>query len=556
MFVPPAQRYRDLRERLQVQFADAPEQAEAVYQTELAAALESWTVLVKDHSVSRDGWFWANPAPGSGPDSYNYPFVFPASGAGLGTCLRCHASAESESTFSSLKNINGAALRFRVDESWRSALPAQQRPAAGENGAGLIAHFFQHLPESQLQQLQQLQQHPASAAFDVPDPLFVATFPPATGSGLLLPSASQVQAFPGQWADRVLAAAAGAEHFITSDNCLGCHGGLGGAPTGITMFLQTGPDYGDGYNVSEYGEWRWSPMGLAGRDPIFYAQLESEFALLAKDGAADKQAPLATTCLSCHGAAGQRQLEIDANTYSGDNLDADDFKPGYVLLTTPLTLAEQEQQKQTGQYAYHKYGNLAREGITCTVCHHIEPPPPDPAHPEYNGLENFLMNATTGVFPYSPADQLNGPFDDVKTKPMENALGITPKYNPYIKDSQLCGSCHVINLPNVDADPDKPLQGLTAEEQAILNQAARNGAAFLKQEYDVSWPQPLLDFQHSIEQATFLEWQNSDFGEQSCQDCHMPGGFYSLDGSVSISAPQSSSRQGLAGILCCPEASL
>ena len=25
-------------------------------------------------------------------------------------------------------------------------------------------------------------------------------------------------------------------------------------------------------NVSPFGEWRWSPMGLAGRDPIFYAQ--------------------------------------------------------------------------------------------------------------------------------------------------------------------------------------------------------------------------------------------------------------------------------------------
>ena len=29
-------------------------------------------------------------------------------------------------------------------------------------------------------------------------------------------------------------------------------------------------------NISPYGEWRASPMGLAGRDPVFYAQLESE----------------------------------------------------------------------------------------------------------------------------------------------------------------------------------------------------------------------------------------------------------------------------------------
>ena len=28
------------------------------------------------------------------------------------------------------------------------------------------------------------------------------------------------------------------------------------------------------------GEWRWSPMGLAGRDPVFYAQLECELAYI------------------------------------------------------------------------------------------------------------------------------------------------------------------------------------------------------------------------------------------------------------------------------------
>ena len=29
-------------------------------------------------------------------------------------------------------------------------------------------------------------------------------------------------------------------------------------------------------NLSPYGTWRTSPMGLAGRDPIFFAQLASE----------------------------------------------------------------------------------------------------------------------------------------------------------------------------------------------------------------------------------------------------------------------------------------
>ena len=112
-------------------------------------------------------------------------------------------------------------------------------------------------------------QAPAPAA----NPAFVATFPFASPT-------SDPRRFPGQWADHVVAGPKGAEAYITSDNCIGCHGGLGGAPSGLTMFVPTGKAYGEGYNVSEYGEWRWSPMGLAGRDPVFHSQVESELALL------------------------------------------------------------------------------------------------------------------------------------------------------------------------------------------------------------------------------------------------------------------------------------
>ncbi|WP_186766407.1 hypothetical protein [Falsiphaeobacter marinintestinus] len=46
----------------------------------------------------------------------------------------------------------------------------------------------------------------------------------------------------------------------------------------------------------------------------------------------------------------------------------------YTLLHAPLTEAEEEAQKANGTYPYHQYGNLAREGISCAVCHHIAPP--------------------------------------------------------------------------------------------------------------------------------------------------------------------------------------
>ncbi len=135
MFAPPAVQYEELKKN--PAFAGDPHK----YEAELNRLLSAWTVLVKDHSVSKDGWFWANPgAPAQGLplekaieaalDSYAYnakntpPFSPPAASASSGTCVRCHASAEKEVTFTATENIAGfpgAPLMFRTDESWRTA---------------------------------------------------------------------------------------------------------------------------------------------------------------------------------------------------------------------------------------------------------------------------------------------------------------------------------------------------------------------------------------------------------------------------------------------------
>lgn len=570
MFSPPAARYNELKASIDAEFSGDPKQADARFQAALAGMLSAWTVMVKDSSISKDGWFWGGADPGSAPDSFGYPFNYPASAVGAATCLRCHSSADSEVTFVSLSNIKGYEkygdpLRFRVDNSWRTSLPPQLRPAGGASESSLVTAHFSHVAEADLPN-----RVVPSPPLPGPDPAFLATFNPirkSTGGdtvNLLQPAADLIQAFPGQWADHVPAAPDGAEQFITSDNCVGCHGGLGGAPSGVAMFVQTGPNYGDGFNVSEFGEWRWSPMGLAGRDPIFFAQIESEFAILAADAKAgripsdllrDYQQALANTCLSCHGAMGQRQLQIDFTEKKPGIADPNFYYPAYTMLSDPLTTAELEQQKKTtvvglngkphSVYPYHKYGNLAREGISCTLCHHIDPPTqwgdgpvvPVMGDPQRNDkLALFLEYSTTGVFPYSPRDELNGPFADVRVKPMEHSLEITPKENPYIRDSKMCGTCHTINLPNVGWKPGQPLPGLSAEEQAVFNTAARNGtegpnAVPLSKLFD--------GLPHSVEQATYLEWENSAFAWEpnsfkSCQDCHMPGGFRSPDGSIDI----------------------
>ena len=60
------------------------------------------------------------------------------------------------------------------------------------------------------------------------------------------------------------------------------------------VMLYSGSKQKDGstpvMNVSPFGEWRWSPMGLAGRDPIFYAQLDSEIAFVSGEGRGKDQA--------------------------------------------------------------------------------------------------------------------------------------------------------------------------------------------------------------------------------------------------------------------------
>ena len=69
-----------------------------------------------------------------------------------------------------------------------------------------------------------------------------------------------------------------------------CHSGNAWMGSKFVMILE--PKSSNPVNVSPYGEWRWSPMGLAGRDPIFYAQLESELAYLkdrAKADSADRR---------------------------------------------------------------------------------------------------------------------------------------------------------------------------------------------------------------------------------------------------------------------------
>jgi hypothetical protein len=233
-----------------------------------------------------------------------------------------------------------------------------------------------------------------------------------------------------------------------------------------------------GINFSEYTEWRWSPMGLAGRDPIFYAQLESELAFAdTRPNPKEARRTILNTCFRCHGVMGLRQMQIDHPDR--------DYRPDIPMITS-------------GPDA--KYGALSRDGISCMACHHMVETKTPPGH---EPLKYFLEHSITGLFETGKPDELNGPFkdDEIVTLPMKNALGVTPKHDAYMKSSRMCGSCHTINLPIMDGTG------------------------------------------HSIEQATYLEWLNSDYQDefgkpsasaQSCQQCHMPGKYDNPEAKIKV----------------------
>ena len=441
-YTPPAMRYAD---------ADPP-------------PVTDWTIMIKDAKGSRDGWFWGElwTHPSLMPfDDHRYPFNYPAAGFGL-YCTRCHGSAEKESTFAALPNIKGAygdPLTFRVDDSWRTA------------SAAALRQVRSHAPAPP--------EDPPPAPVVAPNPAFLQTFHVL---GPVPPQA--VVRLPNETWDFVVPPQGAPASFVTSNQCQSCHSAAL-KPFGPTMYLP-GNERDNGVNVSPFTEWRWSPMGLAGRDPIFFAQLESELAYVDEmrdpESRRKQKQEIVNLCFRCHGVLGKRQHDIDH----------------------PGTLFPLEYVMRTGSEPGAKYGALVRDGVSCTSCHHIAPDTPPPGWNK-SGLEYFLEKATTGLFTTGPADRIFGPFKDeeIVTLTMENIIGAKPAHSPYIKSARLCGSCHTIDLPVIDEKPD-----------TLINSSMT----------------------HSIEQATYLEWLNSAYQNelgtpastaQTCQDCHMPRGYTS-----------------------------
>lgn len=395
--------------------------------------LTGWTAMVKDQKGSYDGWFWSYHSPTWA--SPNPEIDYPDSGFGL-YCLRCHASAEKESTFITLKNVEGDPISFLIQSPTMSPLPPPTKDF-----------------HEQVATTKQIIGGPFPLARKSPDLSMIRLL-----KGMPLVTEQEVKRFPGESHDHVTPPAAGTQGFLTSSQCLGCHS----ASKENMAFLFAGDN--KPANLSPYTEWRASMMGLSGRDPIFHAQLESEKTLYPEQAEF-----LDNTCYRCHGVMGQRQLQLDNNR---------PFKHGMVYAKPEETDG--------------KYGALARDGVSCAACHRV-------AKDGLGKPETF-----TGQFRLDPADAINGPYEEVATLPMKQALNVTPRYADHVKSSALCGSCHTVVLPVFDS-----------EGKAVQS---RNGKP-----------------KEFHEQTTYPEWLNSIYQNErkpvdtktarTCQDCHMPKTF-------------------------------
>lgn len=473
------------------------------------ATMLSLATMVKDSRASKDGWFWGSWVPPSvlpeeaqldWPPPVNFPY--PWMGFGY-YCVNCHTSANNtEFTFSELNNIHGETNSFAtfyyqdqppILEPTKTRLAKLQAISAHEEKV-------ETYPRDKVNRVSQ----PRNSYL----PEFLATF---NGDKIVKPTwdqAGRTLAMPPEPYDHAEASPAGPALFLTSDQCVGCHAsGATGAHFDMTLQKAHAPAYQQLINLAPYGEWRGSPMGLAGRDPIFLAQLETE--QTTHDGLGDVIPDL---CLHCHGVMGQRSFclsqfpdpkrgnEVCNNT---GLLGLDENSRPIVkreLFTREMMKAIPFTKDPAEQRASH-YGGLGRDGISCTVCHHIEVEEKTP-----------IGNTFTGDFRVNEAEKIHGPFTKPQIVPMEHSLGATPSEYAGIRNSKLCGSCHGVVLPVFDGNTPYHEPG--------------------EKKPDVG-----------IEQATFPEWVFSDFRDggptpKSCQDCHMQTTYPGLPGKLSFKIAQ------------------
>jgi hypothetical protein len=206
----------------------------------------------------------------------------------------------------------------------------------------------------------------------------------------------------------------------------------------------------DGKSIAPYDLWQGSMMANSARDPLWRA-----FVAIETDAIPSRRVEIENKCMRCHTPMASREAEHLGEVLRIDVLDE----------TTPTHL-----------------GRLARDGVSCTLCHQITP-------------EGFgKKESYTGHFHLGTESQIFGPHVGPPPEPMRNFTGYTPTHATHMTESALCATCH------------------TLYTEAMTSDGKPTGSVLL-------------------EQSPYLEWRNSVFttetsepheDAQSCQACHVP----------------------------------
>ncbi|MBI4773182.1 MAG: hypothetical protein HY788_03195 [Deltaproteobacteria bacterium] len=235
--------------------------------------------------------------------------------------------------------------------------------------------------------------------------------------------------------------------FAHSSNCAFCHDRLMD---------------GRGYDVSFFTDWSGTMMANAGRDPLWQAKVHSEILR-----SPHLKTVIEERCSRCHMPMANVQAEIDGGgiTLVGGGL----FSPG------------------------NQFHALAVDGVSCALCHQIQPG-------NLGTKSSFSGSFSIDRFAGKPYRLLFGPFPNPVAAGMMGRSGFLPGYEVHMEESALCGTCHTVYVPVIDATG------------AVVGE--------------------------SPEQTPYLEWRNSAFSlrggkeYKSCQRCHLPkngaGAFISL----------------------------
>ncbi len=424
---------------------------------------------------STDGWFWSTMSFKSESGKMVVDRERSDGMVANSSCFACHASANDSMVF---LDAQGPLPSSHVDE-WKpdadlaprvTPVPERQRIAARANADPEFLSYY-----------------------DIKDE---PTLPPD-------------EFFPSQQFDHAWSGKTGGANsdqiasYITSDQCRGCHGAaelLSNTspdmwypepdPEQALVDGTSTPDAKTYRNFSAHGEWSASLNALSGRDPVWHAQVDFERRL--RPELADFTTD---TCFSCHGPMAGRQLKID------EGEDA--------LFTIDKFYSTAGKDS--------KYGALARDGVSCAVCHQIASDELG-VDPKFEKLgEHYRipsdLKTYTAMFPNPGSDTpFWGPYSDenIASAAMDRTLGRRAKYGNVVKgsaqirESKLCGSCHTVLVPALPVGYQLPEQYKTPFEDPAVHLA--------------------------FEQTTYFEWRNSAYeneidskrnGSITCQGCHM-----------------------------------